>query len=44
MTEQIEEALSQIPYDKLELTEEVQEQVFFSSVDFHRMVKQNSLF
>ncbi|XP_021897764.1 U-box domain-containing protein 14 [Carica papaya] len=36
MTEQIEEALSQIPYDKLELTEEVQEQIELVHAQFRR--------
>lgn len=35
-TEQIEAALSQIPYDKLDISEEVREQVYLESVDFYK--------
>lgn len=32
VTEQIEEAMTQIPYDKLDISEEVREQVFRSNL------------
>lgn len=36
VTEQIEAALSRIPYDKLDISEEVREQVNLESVDLYK--------
>ena len=44
VTEQIEAALSRIPYDKLAISEEVREQVNLESVDLYKNCCFHSLF